>query len=279
MKNITESVYDKSMNDKKRIMLTVAYDGTNYHGWQIQPTGITIEEVLNRTLSELLGERIAVIGASRTDAGVHAMGNVAVFDTVSRIPGDKMMYALNQRLPEDIRIQASGEVPADFHPRHCVSEKTYEYSIYNGTVPMPQYRFYSYFYYRSLDLDAMQKAADYFVGEHDFESFCSVKTQVNEFVRTIHSFQVVQEGQFIRLRIKGSGFLYNMVRILTGTLLEVGGGRRKPEDMMGILAAKDRSAAGVTAPACGLTLAGIRYPELKSEFSMKIKEKLVDTDC
>ena len=136
----------------KRVGLVVAYDGTNYCGWQIQPNGITIQGVLNDTLSELLGEKIETIGASRTDAGVHALGNVAVFDTNTRIPGEKISYALNQRLPEDIRIQLSEEVEPDFHPRYCDSEKTYEYRILNRKFPVPTERLYSYFYHYKLDV-------------------------------------------------------------------------------------------------------------------------------
>ena len=137
----------------KRVGLVVAYDGTNYSGWQIQPNGITIQGVLNDALSDLLGEKIEIMGASRTDAGVHALGNVAVFDTNTRIPGEKISYALNQRLPEDIRIQLSEEVEPDFHPRYCDSEKTYEYRILNRKFPVPTERLYSYFYHYKLDVD------------------------------------------------------------------------------------------------------------------------------
>ena len=131
--------------EKKRVRLTVAYDGTAYHGWQLQNNGITIESELNRCLTQLLGESIQVIGASRTDAGVHALGNIAVFDTTARMPAEKISYALNQRLPEDIRIQRSEEVPSDWHPRYVESRKTYEYCIYRGTFPMPTRRLYTCF--------------------------------------------------------------------------------------------------------------------------------------
>ncbi len=137
----------------------MAYDGTNYHGWQIQDNGNTIEAELNRALSDLFEERIEVIGASRTDAGVHAMGNVAVFDTESPMKASKISYALNQRLPEDIRIQKSEEVPADWHPRRCESRKTYEYRIYRGEFPMPVKRLYSHFTYHAMDVDKMKEAA------------------------------------------------------------------------------------------------------------------------
>ena len=241
----------------KRVMLTVAYDGTNYHGWQIQPNGETIEGILNRCLSVLLGEEIAVIGASRTDSGVHAMGNIAVFDTESPIPAEKMSYALNQRLPEDIRIQKAEEVAPDFHPRHCASRKTYEYRIYNAPFPMPVRRLYSYFTYVPLDIERMRQGAAYLVGEHDFKSFCSVQAQVESTVRQIDAVEVLQENQEIVIRVSGRGFLYNMVRIIAGTLMEVGRGHIEPEKVDEILRAKDRQAAGPTAPACGLTL--IKY--------------------
>lgn len=241
----------------KRIRLIVAYDGTNYHGWQIQPGAVTIEGELNRCLSEMLGEEIRVIGASRTDAGVHALGNVAVFDTVTRIPAEKISYALNQRLPEDIRIQRSDEVACDWHPRHCESRKTYEYRIYRGEFPMPVKRLYALFTYRKLDVTAMRRAAAYLEGEHDFKSFCQVGAQVENTVRTLYQVEVLEEGTDLVIRVCGSGFLYNMVRIIVGTLLEFGEGKREPEEMENILEKCDREAAGPTAPAHGLTL--IKY--------------------
>lgn len=238
----------------KRVMLTVAYDGTAYHGWQIQPNGETIEGILNRCLSETLGEKIEVIGASRTDSGVHAMGNIAVFDTDSPIPADKISYALNQRLPEDIKIQKSEEVASDFHPRHCESRKTYEYRIYCAPFPMPVKRLYAYYTYIPMDVERMRRGASYLVGKHDFKSFCSAEAQVETTVRQVDSVEVVQEGQEIVIRVAGRGFLYNMVRIIAGTLMEVGRGHLAPEEVKTILEAKDRQAAGPTAPACGLTL-------------------------
>lgn len=245
----------------RRIKLVVAYEGTNYCGWQIQPTGITIEEVLNKTLSELLGENIKVTGASRTDSGVHSLGNVAVFDTDTRIPPEKICYALNQRLPEDIVVQNSCEVAPDFHPRHCYSEKTYEYRILNRKIPIPTLRRDTYFYYRNLDVEKMKRAAAYLVGTHDFKSFCSIHTAVEDTVRTILSCKVEKSPQdIITIRVKGTGFLYNMVRIIAGTLISVGIGEREPEEIEKILEAKDRSAAGPTAPAHGLTMIGIEYP-------------------
>lgn len=251
----------------KRVRLTVAYDGTNYHGWQLQNNGVTIEEELNRALSRLTGEEIRVIGASRTDAGVHALGNVAVFDTESLMPAEKISYALNQRLPEDIRVQKSEQVSADWHPRHCESRKTYEYRIYRAEFPMPTKRLYSYFTYHSLDVEKMREAARYLEGEHDFKSFCQAGSsvlkkpcQAESTVRTLFSLQVEEQGAELVLRVCGSGFLYNMVRIIAGTLIEVGQGKRAPETMTEVLAARDRSAAGPTAPAHGLTLIKYEFP-------------------
>lgn len=245
----------------KRVRLIVAYDGTRYHGWQIQDNGITIESELNRCLSELLKEEIQVIGASRTDAGVHALGNIAVFDTKNRMPAEKISYALNQRLPEDIRIQKSEEVPSDWHPRRCTGRKTYEYRIYRGEFPMPVKRLYSHFTYRTLDVQAMQRAAVFLEGEHDFKSFCQTGAQVESTVRTIYSLSVEEQGADLVIRVCGNGFLYNMVRIIAGTLMEVGQGKRFPESMQEVLAAKNRAAAGPTAPACGLMLMKYEYEE------------------
>lgn len=242
-----------------RVKLIVAYDGTNYCGWQIQDNGITIEEVLNRELSRLLQEDIKIIGASRTDSGVHALGNVAVFDTETRIPAEKISFALNQRLPDDIRITNSCQVPDDFHPRFCDTIKTYEYKIWNDRFPNPLVRLYSKFVYFNIDIERMERAAAYLVGEHDFKSFCSPRTQVENTVRTVTEISFSKEGNMITMRIRGTGFLYNMVRIIMGTLLKCGMGMYEPEHVKEILEARDRAKAGPKAEACGLTLVGIEY--------------------
>lgn len=257
----------------KRVKLVVAYDGTKYCGWQLQPNGVTIEEVLNKALSDLLKEPVAVIGASRTDSGVHAMGNVAVFDTESRIPADKICYALNQRLPEDIRVQSSIEVPAGWHPRKQNCVKTYEYKILNRKIDMPVWRLYTHFCYFPLDVEKMKAAASYFLGEHDFKSFCTVRTQAEETVRTIYSLDVTKShDDIITIRISGSGFLYNMVRIIAGTLIKVGMGAYPPEHVEEILDARDRQQAGQKVAAKGLTLIGLEYEkELRTFLSGKNK--------
>ncbi|MBQ2986835.1 MAG: tRNA pseudouridine(38-40) synthase TruA [Tyzzerella sp.] len=243
----------------KRIKLTIAYDGTNYCGWQVQPNGITIEEVLNKALTKMLDEEIIIIGASRTDSGVHAMGNVAVFDTETTIPAEKIAVALNQRLPDDIVITKSEEVPLDFHPRYCDCSKTYEYHIINTRIPIPTKRLTNYFVSYVLDIDKMRQAASYLVGEHDFVSFCNVRTDVENTVRTITDLDILTNGNEITIRITGNGFLYNMVRIIVGTLIRVGRGFYEPDRVKEILEAKNRKAAGVTAPAHGLMLVEIKY--------------------
>lgn len=244
---------------KRRIMLTISYDGTNYCGWQTQVNGKTVEEVLNKKLTKLLGEEIVIIGASRTDSGVHALANIAVFDTVTKIPPDKVCYALNQRLPDDIRIQSSKEVPLEFHPRHVKAIKTYQYKILNRHHDMPIGRLYEHFVYMPLDYKKMKKAAKYFVGRHDFASFCSAKGQAKTTVRTIKNITLKKEDDMINITISGNGFLYNMVRIMVGTLIQVGLGVYPPEQIIEILKAKDRDAAGPKAPAKGLTMVGIKY--------------------
>jgi tRNA pseudouridine38-40 synthase len=243
----------------KRYKLEIAYDGTHYCGWQIQPNGITIEEVINQKLSELLREDIRVIGASRTDSGVHALGNVAVFDSETNIPGDKLSYALNQRLPNDIVVQSSCQVADDFHPRYCDTRKTYEYQIYNAKFENPLYSRYSHFVFLPLDVEKMQQAADIIKGEHDFKSFCSARGQQQTTVREIYELNVTKEGNIIKIRINGNGFLYNMVRIIVGTLIKVGLGVYPPEYVQEILDSKDRTKAGPKVPAKGLKLVEIEY--------------------
>ena len=244
----------------RRIRIVVAYDGTNYCGWQIQPNGITIEEILNRQISKLTGEDIRIIGASRTDSGVHALGNVAVFDTESRIPGDRFAYALNQKMPEDIVIVRSDEVQIDWHPRYQENiSKTYEYHIYNAAVPNPLKTRYCTFVSFPMDVEAMRAGAKYLVGEHDFVSFCNIRTNTQDTVRTVYDLIIEKKDDEIVLRITGNGFLYNMVRIIAGVLIRVGRGFYTPEKVKEILDAKVHTSEGATAPPNGLVLMKIDY--------------------
>ena len=246
--------------EKRRIMLVVSYDGTAYNGWALQKsTHNTIEEMLNRAIHGLTGEEVEVIGASRTDAGVHAYGNIAVFDTDSTIPGDRFSYALNHILPQDICVVESMEVHKDFHPRHCDTEKTYEYRVLNTKMPVPTKRFYTYHFSMPLDIDAMNEAAQYLEGEHDFTSFCNVESQALSHVRTVKKVEVIKHGDEVIIRVTGNGFLYNMVRIIAGTLLQIGRGKGEPSDVAVMLDKKDRAAAGPTAPPQGLFLMEYRF--------------------
>ena len=290
----------------KRILLTVAYDGTGYSGFQAQKSGVpTIERELNRALTELTGVDTEVSGASRTDAGVHALCNLAVFDTESRIPPEKFANALNVRLPEQICVQNSREVPADFHPRFCDTVKTYDYVIYNAPFPSPRKKRYTHYSYTPFDVEKMREAAQYLVGEHDFKSFCSIHTQAQTTTRTITEIEVIERPceaeqtaervaamippfdmdndsgtdpgparrtvspREIVIRVSGTGFLYNMVRIIAGTLMEAGRGALAPEQIKVILNARDRSKAGPTAPPEGLTLVRYRILNGNSDKNMK----------
>ena len=248
----------------RRILLRVSYDGTAYHGWQAQPGAVTVEGVLNEKLSELTKETITVIGASRTDAGVHALGNVAVFDTDSTIPAERFSYALNTMLPDDVSVMESFEVPDDFHPRKTDTEKTYQYTILNTEFPMPGRRNYTWHVKRALNIDKMRAAASVLIGPHDFRGFCSSKTQAGSTVRTIYSIGIEKEDDEITITVCGDGFLYNMVRIIAGTLANAGGlGKLTPADVARALETKDRSLAGLTAPPQGLCLVEIYFPELE----------------
>ncbi len=246
----------------RRILLTVAYDGTEYHGWQVQDNGPTIEGELNRAIEELTGSVTEVIGASRTDAGVHGKGNRAVFDTESTIPAERFAAAVNTFLPPDIRVMNSREVDPDWHPRKVKTVKTYEYRIDRGIIPDPMSVRYTWNVWGDLDTDAMRKAAGHLVGEHDFTSFCAAASQVEDKTREIISVDIEESaatggaGELI-IRVKGYGFLYNMVRIIAGTLIAVGQGKATPEEIKAILEARDRTRAFETAPAKGLTLVSI----------------------
>lgn len=271
---MTDAMHRK--DQMRRIRLTIAYDGTNYRGWQIQqPTAAhpegsvpTIQGELQRALGQLLpkeGNIIPVVGASRTDSGVHALGNVACFDTESTIPAANFPKAINRFLPADIRVLQAVEVSMDFHPRFVPHEKCYEYRIDHGRVANPLTRLYAYNYTYPLNLERMRAAARELVGVHDFTSFVNPDSQVFEHggdaVREIYSIDILEEGSQLVIRIRGNGFLYHMIRIIVGTLLVIGNGRRAPEDIRTMLAAKDRTTAGPTVPAHGLCLCALHYDE------------------
>lgn len=246
----------------KNVKLTIAYDGTAYHGFQEQRgTELpTIQEELENHLSSLAGRKVQVIGAGRTDAGVHARGQVVNFDASGwNIPTHRIPLALNGVLPRDIAALKADEVPAGFHARFSAKSKIYTYSVHNTRVPDPFLMRYSYFFPRPLDLAAMRQAAQYFRGRQDFAAFKAEGTPVKSTIRTIYDIQVITKGEMVDLVFHGDGFLHHMVRIITGTLLEVGLKKYPPEEIAGILASRDRTRAGPTAPPQGLCLMEVIY--------------------
>lgn len=242
-----------------RIKLLIEYDGTAYHGSQIQINGHTIQAELERGIERLTGETVSVLFAGRTDAGVHALGQVAAFDTRSSIPPERWQFALNSVLPGDIRVLDSIDMPAGFHPRFDAVSKLYRYQIYRQKAGAAFHRHHAYCCFEPLDIKNMQKAAQCLEGQHDFRSFCASGSPVKQFVRAVSSCRLLEEGPFLYLEIVADGFLYNMVRIIMGTLLEIGRGRLSPQDIESILAARDRSQAGPTAPPQGLYLVKVNY--------------------
>lgn len=240
--------------------LTLAYDGSRYDGWQKQGnTDRTIQGRLETLVSRLAGEPTEVHGAGRTDAGVHAEGQVCSFHLRKDWQEDVLRDTINEYLPADIAVLEVEKVPERFHARLWAVGKTYCYRIRTSRVKDVFERNYVYQYGRPLDIQAMREAAEYFIGEHDFKSFCSNKRMKKSTVRRLYGIEIKADADEIRIYFHGEGFLYNMVRILTGTLLEVGAGTRRPDSMSEILAAGDRQAAGVTAPPQGLTLCRVYY--------------------
>ena len=242
-----------------RIKLTIEYDGSGYAGWQRQKNGLSVQQVVEEAIAAATGQQTVVYAAGRTDAGVHALGQVVHFDTQTTIPPEKISYALNTFLPEDIRIASSCETREDFHARFGAKAKTYVYTFYNAQHASALYRNLSAHARGEIDIDAMKQAAKQIVGTHDFASFCASGSEVETTVRTAYSLEINNEPPFIRLEITGSGFLYNMVRIIAGVLLDVGKGKLSPKDVADIMQANDRRKASATAPACGLVLKQIYY--------------------
>ena len=235
------------------------YDGTNYAGWQRQTNGISVQEVLERAFEAASGESVRIHGAGRTDAGVHAMAQVAHLDTLCSIPSEKICYALNMHLPPDIRVKCSEQAEDDFHSRFDAKGKHYRYTISNAAHAPAIYRHTAAHVRGLLDVSAMRDAAAHIVGTHDFAAFCASGSEVKGTVRTIYSLTITHEEPFIHIDIKGSGFLYHMVRIIAGTLIEIGQKKRIPDSMRQIIESKNRERAGVTAPAKGLMLVSVFY--------------------
>jgi len=243
----------------RKIKLTIAYDGYSYHGWQIQPGHPTIEQTIEDAIANLTGQKVELTGASRTDAGVSALGQVATFQIDSPIPTENLAKAITHRLPQDITIIEAVEVPLDFDVIRDVKSKLYRYTIFNGEVrPVLQIR-HCWHIPEKLDVAAMSKAASFLIGKKDFKSFASAADKRESSVRTIFHCDASKANDWVYIDVEGDGFLYNMVRNIVGTLVEAGIGRMKPEKMAEILEAKARSAAGLIAPAEGLCLMWIKH--------------------
>lgn len=242
-----------------RVKLVLEYDGTEYCGWQIQPNGVTVQQRVQEAVFALTGEEVSVTASGRTDSGVHAAGQTAHFDTVSSIPPERFAAALNSVLPADIRALSSGAAPEGFHARFCAKKKTYCYKMYVSETIRPLWNRYAYRIPFSPDITAMKRAARLFEGEHDFRAFMASGSEVKDTVRTVYSSEITCEGDFIFFTVCGNGFLYNMVRIMAGTLLEAGAGEMTEADIIDALEKGERTLCGKTLPPHGLTLLSVEY--------------------
>ncbi|MFR7544725.1 MAG: tRNA pseudouridine(38-40) synthase TruA [Clostridia bacterium] len=243
----------------RNIKLTIEYDGKDFNGWQKQPNKLNIQGNIEKVISEITKEEIELIGSGRTDAGVHAIGQVANFKTNSNIPIEKFAIAINSRLKKSIIIKKAEEVPERFHSRYNCKKKTYRYIINNSDMGSAIYRNLEYNIKMPLNLENMKKASKYFEGEHDFSAFKASGTSSKSSVRTIYSADVKKENERIIIELTGNGFLYNMVRIISGTLVEVGLGKIRPEEIEDIIDSKNRQMAGKTLPPYGLYLVEVNY--------------------
>ena len=253
-----------------RILLTVSYQGTAYAGWQRQKNGPSVQEEIEKAIFAGTGQKIGITGASRTDAGVHALGQRAHFDIDTTIPPERMPFVLNRFLPRDIRVLSAGEVSPDFHARFCAKGKQYCYRIFNSRQGTALLRDFTYHVPVELDVPAMERAAQYLLGTHDFKAFCATGGSAKTTVRTIHEVSLKKEGEVITFRIRGNAFLYNMVRIIAGTLVYVGL-HKLPENIIGeVLSGGKRVDLGITAPPQGLVLEKVFYDAAEEAGNGKI---------
>lgn len=246
----------------RRVRLTVAYDGTRYAGWQRQKNGMAVQECLEEAIWSLFHERVSVDASGRTDAGVHAWGQVAAFTLEHSIPIERLALALNSKLPQDIRVMEAAEAAWDFHPQFQAKRKTYRYTYFNGPFLPPQYRLYMAHIHEPMDMERMNEAAKSLVGEHDFTALSSAQRTSKTTVRRVYEARVyrdVADARVIHIEVTGNGFLYNMVRIIAGTLADVGRGRLDVSVLEEAIGQKDRTLAGVTAPPQGLALVNVEY--------------------
>ena len=241
------------------VKITVEYDGTDFCGWQVQPNGRTVQQEIETALNKLVGKEIKVVGSGRTDSGVHALGQVASFSVDENIPAERYAYALNTLLPSDVRVTASERVEDGFSARFSAKRKTYSYTFYESEVIRPLSDRYAERVNGKLNETAMQKAGEYLIGTHDFKCFLAANSQVKDTVREIYAVKVERKGEKVTFSVTGNGFLYNMVRIIAGTLLDIGQGKNPPEKMQEILLSQKRNLAGKTLSAKGLTLISVEY--------------------
>ena len=241
------------------VLLKIQYDGTQYHGWQVQKNAITVQEVFQDALGTFFGQRPDVKGCSRTDSGVHAL-EYAVSSVLPRFDGEyNLLSALNNILPPDIRVTSAEVVDDDFHARYNSKGKEYIYTIYNNRVSNPFIDRYSYLYKHKIDEKLLDTAAKHFIGTFDFGGFCNIKCDIEDTIRTVYDFSVKRKGNIVTFTVSADGFLYNMVRIMVGTLLAVNSGRIREEDLDEVILSKDRKRAGQTVPAKGLILNRVFY--------------------
>ena len=244
----------------RNLLLKICYDGKRYHGWQVQQNALAVQEVFQDALEQVLHDRPDIKGCSRTDSGVHALSYCVSMKTEHTIPCERLRGALNHFLPPDIAVLTCREVPMDFHARYSCTGKEYIYKIWNRDVRDPFLDGYALHYWYPLDVDQLQAAAEHFLGRHDFTSFCTLDSRdQGDLTRCVTRSQVERQGDLVTFTVAADGFLYNMVRIMTGTLLRVAQGKLAPEDIPKVIAAKNRKAAGPTAPACGLYLHRVFY--------------------
>jgi tRNA pseudouridine38-40 synthase len=244
----------------RNFKMIVEYDGTAYCGWQRQENGISVQQVLEEKIQLIVCEKVTVIGSGRTDAGVHALNQVASFKSNTRLPAEILFRGINGLLPRDIVVKVLEEVAAQFHAQHDARGKVYIYRICNKRLRPALGRNYFWFIHQSLDLPAMEQAAQYLIGRHDFSCFCATGSHVKDRVRNITAITIKKdEESLLEITVEARGFLKYMVRNIVGTLVEVGKGKRLPEEMKEIIDSRDRNVAGITAPACGLYLKEVKY--------------------
>lgn len=259
MMDLPPIIREKPPEGTRRILLTLSYDGTAYAGWQLQDNAVSVQQRVEEALFSLTGENLRVTGASRTDAGVHALGQRAHFDTACHIPADKFPFAMNTRLPPDIRVLEGKEVPGSFHARFDARGKRYTYRIHNAPHASALYRNISAHVPYRLDLDAMGRSLPDLLGTHDFAAFQAAGGTAKTTVRTLTRAELTKDGDDLTLIVQGTAFLYNMVRIIAGTMIQIGVGRLKEDAFRKAIETGDRLALGMTAPACGLELTRVFY--------------------